>query len=120
MFRILKHFWPDIRKYKVVMTVMIIGIVIAVGSEMWMPFFIGRFADLIAAPYTRSPENLAALWQTVLFFAITYFIHWVFWRICDYAIIYFEANAMRDIENRAFQVLHGHSFRFFQESFTGS
>src|SRR6185295_18200696 len=120
MWNVLKHYWPVVRQYKLHVSIMLVGIIIAVGSEMAIPFFIREFANLIAFPFSAAAENFAALEKVLGLMVITYFIYWLFWRICDFVISDFEPKVMRDLEEMAFARILQHSFRFFQESFTGS
>lgn len=115
--KIFRHYLPEIKKYKGYLIVMILGMVMVTAVDLVIPFFLRGIVDLLAV---KSAENYHLILEILWKFLIVFVIYWIFWRLNDYMITRFESNSMRSLQERCFQMLQKHSFRFFTDSFTGS
>lgn len=115
--RILKHYLPEIKRYKSWLIAMTLGMITAVSTELIFPFFIREIVDLFATSPDDNYHKATDLLKNV---AIFFFIMWAAWRVNEYSITQFELKAMRDIDKRCFKTIQKHSFRFFTDNFTGS
>lgn len=96
---------------------MIIGLIIAVATDIAYPYLLGKLIDL----FSGGPEqNMQKVQEIFLLLVGVYIIMFITWRVIEYAITYFELQGMRDINMRCFQSIQKHSFQFFTNNFTGS
>jgi ATP-binding cassette subfamily B protein len=114
---ILKHYLPEIKKYKGWLIIMILGMLVVIATDLILPFFVREIVDLFA---TNAEENYQAAIRILWKIGITYFFMWIVWRINEYSITRFEVKGMRDIYRRCFKTIQKHAFRFFTDNFTGS
>lgn len=120
MKKLLKHYWPEIWKYKHLVIVMVLSLCITVAIEMSFPFLFRSIVDNMQASFLDTPENYAGLRTTLLYLAFAYGGMWLGWRINELCIVFFETRSMRDMEVRAFRAIESQSVKFFKETFTGS
>lgn len=118
MFRIFRHYRPEIRRHFWWLAGGVAAITGVVAANATIPFVFRRFAELLAsAPETDRVEEMGA---TILLFALLYASVWLCWRLFSICIVIFEARAMRDLDNRCFAAVQAHSLHFFENSFSGS
>jgi len=115
--RIFKHYFPEIKKHKNCLLAMLIGMLSVIAADLFLPFLLRDLSNLFAdSSLEKKAEAIHILWGIFWVFLVT----WIGWRINEYSIVRFEITAMRDLNNRCFQGIQNHSFRFFTDNFTGS
>ncbi len=118
--RVFRYYWPQIQKYKwsglAVFLLYGFGIIL---DNILNPYLYKEVIDLISH---SSPSAVLAveLMQIVLWIAAFSLGGFIFYRIGDYAIVYFQANVIREINNDSFRRLLQHSHQFFSDNFAGS
>lgn len=114
-----RHYWPEIKKYKWGLILMLLGMIAVVACEISTPYFIREFINTIGGSgFTTDGETNITRFLTYLGFI--YFGIWIFWRLNEFATTYFQLNVMRDLDDKAFRAIQNQSMRFFESSFTGS
>lgn len=120
MNHILKHYWPEVKKYWISLCIMLGGMLVVVIFNLYMPFLLRDFTDVISQSFEANTNQLSRIWDIVLMITLIEMVIWAAWRVNEYAIVHFQTNAMRDMENRCFKAIQVQSLRFFKNSFTGS
>lgn len=114
---ILRHYWPEIKKYKYWLFAMLIGLLCTILADLALPFFVREIIDLIAQGYQGDSEQA---WNIIKRIGVVFLVLGVAWRVNDYSIAGFEVRAMRDYYQRCFETVQKQSFQFFTDNFTGS
>lgn len=116
----LKYFWPHIKRYKKsnLLTFVSYGIAV-VGSGIATPLLYKRIIDVVSGAET--PEAVSGiLINTVLLLGAAVLLYNLFYRIADYAMVYAQSHALKDITDDAFRRVIRHSYEFFTNTFTGT
>jgi ATP-binding cassette subfamily B protein len=118
MKRILTHYGPEIRRQKWWFVLTVASITLATITTSVFPFLYGQLVDIIS----NEPDaaNIDRLTRLIWLFGIGYILNWCLYRVHDFAIIRFEAPAIRDLNKRVFKAIQEQSARFFEENFVGS
>ncbi len=95
------------------LAVILIGMFCGVSSDMVIPYIYKLIVDGMSANEAGNLFNLVYLASAVHLF------HWASWRISSYAVCDFQPRCMRSIMDECFEVIHNHSFDFFNNNFTG-
>lgn len=111
----IQFFWAAIKRHRLLAVCAFIAITLAVLSDMYWFYLFKDFINGLA-------ENVSetVLTQYVFFLFLIYLFSSVMWRVGGYSASTFEPKAMREITNCCFEVLHKHSFNFFNNQFVGS
>ena len=117
LIQVLKHFLPEIQRYKKYLVVMIIGMTFGVIFDIYMPYILGKYVNIINQSPEELKEQMISLLQHIV---LIYFGVWIVWRCIFYAIVQFESKSMRDINIRCFKVIQNQSFDFFSNEFSGA
>lgn len=114
-----QFFYQEAKKHKILLALMIFFLVFATVSSMaW--YVVGR--NFFAALSSNESKDLIvhSLIQTLLMIVFVEFLEWIGWRGFQQAVIHFEGKCMTNINNRCFDYLQQHSYRFFTNNFVGS
>ncbi|MBT4937411.1 ABC transporter ATP-binding protein, partial [Candidatus Peregrinibacteria bacterium] len=114
---VLKHFLPEIKKYKGWLVLMVFSMVCSSLPTFLVPMKMGEIIDLMG---NISIENYDKIISLFLIVAGIYIFMILAWRINEIAITRFETKGMRDISLRCFYAIQKHSTQFFENQFTGS
>jgi ABC-type multidrug transport system fused ATPase/permease subunit len=111
MFRIIRHFWPEIVAHKWWLFGCIITMVGIAFTNAIFPFILKDFANVLSL----DPDMISFESMNIVLFrlSIFYFCIWLLWRFFDVMIVFFESRGMRDLEVRCFQAMQSQSMRFF-------
>jgi len=108
-----QHAW----RYKLHMTVLIVGILTVIGIEIYQPFLYKRLFDQLAmATPDRANVLLGIVWL-IFFWGI---VRHILWRAILFVNNYFQPRIMSDLLNTCYEYLQHHSYNFFNSSFVGS
>lgn len=113
---VLSVFWKYAKQHWV--TACISGLFFVIASligDVITPIFLKRFIDAIQL-HAPIEATLHALWVLAAFSTVT----WASWRTGGMATMWFETQAMKEVQIDAFHYLLGHSHSFFSDNFTGS
>lgn len=116
--RVFRHYYAAARRHKWALLVNIIVPMLAVafGSILFRYYLAVLFAQLGQLDQYSS----AAIWGTFYVLLALIFAEVFFWRVNDYTFIRRQAKLLRDLEQRTFNKLLAHSYRFFSDNFAGS
>lgn len=110
-------FWQHSIKYKLAFTVIIVGVVLTVASDVIRPFLI---RDLFNSLATVTPNESEAIVRIIFMILGLSIIHNILWRIIGFTNNYFQARVMSDLLDTCYRYLHNHSIGFFDNNFVGS
>lgn len=118
--RLLRHYWKFARRYPISGILMLTtfggGVLL---SSVAIPLIYKMIID--AVENAVSPEAAAGtLLSIFLLYALLRTVEFACWRSGDFAMSYFESNALRDLANYAFRELLKHSYGFFSNQFAGA
>ncbi len=115
-------YWRHIKVYWPQITICTAGILIVIGVDIVLPIIFKRFFDQLAegVAHGKTDELAAEIRHTIWIIAAVMATGWGGWRLLMWMLAQFESNAMRDVTNSSFEYLHGHSTRFFSNSFAGA
>lgn len=118
--RVWRAYAPHLKTYKwYVVACFFFGTIAQISSVIIAPLLYKRIIDTIEiGPYTEAIGVI--LVGTFLGIAGSRITNWVAWRFYDYAVVYMQTRAMRDIAVSTFHTLSKHSYEFFTHRFTGS
>jgi ATP-binding cassette subfamily B protein len=105
------------KKYAWWVIVLVVSLICASSTELYRPILYKQFFDILAKGNLTNPADLFFIIFELLFLAI---LGWAFWRITVFANIYSAANIMTDLLNSCYKYLHGHSYDYFNNNFSGS
>lgn len=117
--RTIRFYWKHAKKFKLHLVVMLVVVIIAPTADLAAPYFFKLVFDLLAAEGLKSEIATQAI---ILILIATGFnlLNWIMWRISDYFVRRFQAQAMGNIANECFETMHNHSYNFFTSNFSGS
>lgn len=113
-------FWQHARKYKGLISLMLFSVVAMTAVYTAMPLYYQKFFDTLSVFSPGQGGALEKLTSILLFILLLQVTMWIFARISFFATAQFELRVMEDLANVCFVYLHGHSYRFFSNQFTGS
>lgn len=116
----IRFFAKHVRRYKVLAIILFITVVFATATEMIVPYFYKRFFDTLSVGSAFPEQVFGKLIFIIFIIAGVNMASWLCWRIFNFSASYFESWIMANISNECFQYLHGHSYNFFNNNFTGS
>ncbi|MDO8559974.1 MAG: ABC transporter ATP-binding protein [bacterium] len=112
-------FWRHARRYRALVTVMVIALVMAVVLETIIPLSYKRFFDVLADGNLQ-PSTAGLLISILLNILWLNIVAWGLWRVAVFGNNFFQPRVMADLANSCFAYLHGHSYGFFVSRFVGS
>ena len=117
---IIKYYWPHLKRYKKSSLLVFFSYGLGVvGGGIITPLLYKRIIDIVST--AGNPALVGdALIRTVLFLGLVIFLYNSFYRFGDYALVYSQSHALKDIADDAFQRIVRHSYEFFSNIFTGS
>lgn len=116
---ILKLFWKHVSPYSGRATFLLLLIVLAKTVDVFVPVFYKRFFDLLAGDAPTTDLRASLVW-TVLVILFMHLGAWVCWRVMALINNWFQPRVMTDLNQSAYEYLHGHSCKFFSNNFAGS
>ncbi|MFA6550505.1 MAG: ABC transporter transmembrane domain-containing protein, partial [Candidatus Gracilibacteria bacterium] len=115
----LSFFWKHVKKYKLIVSIIVLCIFIGISASMVTPFLYKNFFNIMVQ--SGDKEVLYKSLITIIFYVLGInIIEWIVWRVSGALNTYFQPKAISNILNECFEYLHGHSYSFFNDNFTGA
>jgi ABC-type multidrug transport system fused ATPase/permease subunit len=116
---VLLTYWVDARKYKAMIVGMVFFAILSSTAEVIVPLYYKRFFDVIGGKGILA-SSVALLLSTIGIIALFKIGGQLCWRVSIFIMSRFEARMMKDLSERAFVYLMGHSYQFFTDHFSGT
>jgi ATP-binding cassette subfamily B protein len=91
-----------------------------VSNSVIIPLFYKRIIDVISKGGADRMALSQSLFQSIFLIVSLLPIAWFFGRATQYVISKFQSSVIRDLHDFSFQKLHGHSYMFFADHFSGA
>ncbi|KKQ70644.1 MAG: hypothetical protein UT33_C0014G0013 [Candidatus Peregrinibacteria bacterium GW2011_GWC2_39_14] len=115
----LGFFWKHVKKYKLIASIIVLCIFIGISASMVTPFLYKNFFNIMVG--TGDKEVLYKSLITIIFYVLGInIVEWIVWRVSGALNTYFQPKIISNILNECFEYLHGHSYSFFNDNFTGA
>ena len=114
---ILSFLWPHIKPYKWYYAVMLMSPVIGSLYPFAYHYAIKLFVDIMAAENSISYSDIIF---PVILLLCSQLIMELAWRIADILELKAEPNVRRSLLLKSYDYVQHHSYRFFQDTFTGA
>ncbi len=108
-----QHAW----RYKLHLTIIVVGILVVTGIEIYQPFLYKRLIDQLVV---TTPASVGILLSTMWLIFVVGMVRHILWRILLFVNNYFQPRVMSDLLNTCYEYLQHHSYNFFNGSFVGS
>ena len=112
-------YWNHAKKYKALMIGMLVSMIAVIGLDLLQPYYFKLFFDALSSGGEKTGIAKTLIGILIIIVLIGC-VQWVFERVKNFSVAFFECKAMRDISNTSFEYLHRHSYRFFTDNFAGS
>jgi ATP-binding cassette, subfamily B, bacterial len=115
----LSFYWKHLKPVKLLATLNILGIIVGVIMAMTFPVLYKLIIDemTMTENLQDSVSNLMWILGAIL---IVDAVATLAWRVSGYSASTLQPRVMANVADECFEVLHKHSFRFFNNNFTGS
>ncbi len=115
------YIWPVVRKYKWQFYAIFFLYTFRVGlSAVIVPLFYKRIIDVISNGTVDRLTLSQALFHSIFLIAVVLVVAWIFGRTAQYFVSKFQSSVIKDLHDFSFQKLHGHSYTFFANNFSGA
>jgi len=117
----ISYIWPVVSKYKG----LFYSIFILHGARMLLPavitpIFYKRIIDVISTGGVDRALLSDALYKNIFFIIIILPIAWFLGRLVQHLLSKFQSAVIKDLHDFSFAKLHGHSYTFFADNFSGA
>ncbi len=116
----LKYFLKHAGHYKWLTATIFLFLAIASAAGMVWPIAFKQFFDILTMNPEPSDAAVSALISTLFLVMIVEGVEWIGWRVSAYLSNYFQPKVMANIANECFEYMHGHSYNFFNDNFSGA
>ena len=116
-YKVIRHYFLEIKKYKWLFLWMLLGIAVAKVSEAFQPLIMKYIVDIIAWETLTVSYSIMELFYFLVLIEVVW---WIGWRLLDFLIVPFQLKSMKHISERCFKTLQMQSFRFYSENFAWS
>lgn len=113
-------YWKHTLKYKWVLSLVVLGVVVGSVIAPITPLFYKSFFNILADNNANVNETFKSLIGVLIIIALLKLGNWICWRVVSVSAISLESTVMKDLNNYCFAYLHKHSFSYFNNNFTGS
>ncbi len=117
--RIFRFFYRHIKQYKLILFLMIVTVICAPIMSILVMYHYKLFFDVIVTQQDN-PEIVSLLMKIILTILGINMVQSVLWRTAGFLNDYFQPRVMTNIVNGCFDYLHGHSYDFFNNNFSGA
>lgn len=116
---VLRIFWRYTKGYRGVMLVIALFIIVAdLTNNVITPLYAKKVLDALTVG-DRSDQAIVQIMGLVMALIVTKGISWSMWRGMGFLTTYFQASALRDLQEQSFGYLMRHSYQFFSNAFAG-
>lgn len=110
-----RHVW----KYKIRAAFIALFIVIAVGSESVVPWYLKKFVDGLSNQ-TPGPAGFEYLLGIIIIIFAIRLVALIAWRVQGFITTDFQPRVMADLQTSSFSYVIDHSYKFYANNFAGS
>ena len=110
-----QFFWSSIKRHWPLASLAFVAMTFGTMFDMYFYYLFKDFINAITAG-----ESESVLLRIVLWIFLFQLLNVAMWRVGGYSASVFEPKAMKEITNHCFEVLHKHSYNFFNNQFVGS
>lgn len=107
-------------KYRLLTAAIFVFLIIGSVGDMVWPIIFKQFFDTFGSNPIPNDAAVFSLIRTLILLMIVEGITWIGWRVSAYLSNYFQPKVMANIENECFEYMHGHSYNFFNDNFSGA
>ncbi|GMU73957.1 MAG: ABC transporter ATP-binding protein [Candidatus Campbellbacteria bacterium] len=118
--RVLRVFWGYIRTHRVLLPLVLFGVTGASLTSVFIPVFLKRFFDVLAAPGGFSEALYATAFGALVWAVSLSVVRQLGWRAASLSVIALSTRVMRRTLADAYAYTARHAYSFFQDSFVGS
>lgn len=115
----LSFYWKHVKLVKWLAFFNIVGVLLGVSFSMIFPVLYKFIIDEMSSATSVEAAFPTLMWILAAV-AITDLLGTLSWRIAGYSASAMQPKVMASVADECFEVLHKHSFRFFNDNFTGS
>ncbi|MEK7140268.1 MAG: ABC transporter ATP-binding protein, partial [Patescibacteria group bacterium] len=117
----ISYIWPIITKYKwSFYGIFFLNAVRGILSAVIIPIFYKKIIDIISQTGVEKATQFQSLLDSIFLIAIFMPLAWFFGRTTQHFVSKFQSKVMKDLQDFSFQKLHGHSYTFFADNFSGA
>src|SRR3989338_1430334 len=117
----ISYIWPTVRNYKwQFYGIFFLHTIRMLLSNVINPLFYKRIVDIISDTGVSRALLSDALYRNLFFIAALLPTAWFFGRLTQYVVAKFQSSVIKDLHNFAFKKIHGHSYTFFSDQFSGA
>ncbi len=91
-----------------------------ITSTILSPIFYKNIINTVSNTGVDRISLSSSLYKNILFIIVLLPIGWVLGRTTQYIISNFQSKVIKDLHDFSFKKLHGHSYMFFADNFSGS
>jgi len=91
-----------------------------ISAAIVLPIFYKRIIDVISNSGTDRALLAHSLFQSIFLIIALLPVAWAFGRITQHLISKFQSSVIKDLHDFSFKKLHGHSYMFFADNFSGA
>lgn len=113
------HFWKSLIKYKGLVVLVMMSIVLASALDSVIPVFFKNFFNVLTSGDNKEIV-VKGLFSALLLIMLLKLSRWVFWRITIFILNFLESRVITDLYEICFSYLQHHSFLYFSNNFSGS
>ena len=122
-FDVVKLYLSQLAKFKVLISIMLVGIIVGNIIQVIVPLYYKKFFDIVgkaSADLTQAGMVTSQLERLIILILILHLINWLAYRFMSFCNTYLQAWIMASLKQHAFDYLLKHSYSFFTNNFTGS
>jgi ATP-binding cassette subfamily B protein len=112
-------YWQHSKKYPWKLFVIVLGMAIALFTELYAPFLYKNFFNILTQASGQISDYIS-LRNILVFILIINLINWIAYRTSHFFTNAFEVLVSQDLMTTCFNYLHQHSYNFFTNNFAGS
>jgi ATP-binding cassette subfamily B protein len=117
----ISYIWPVVRQYKWQFYGIFVLHALRVGlNVVATPIFYKRIIDVISKSGADRAAVSGPLFHNIFFLVAILPVAWFFGRATQFAVSKFQSTVIKKLHDFTFQKLHGHSYTFFADNFSGS
>ncbi len=113
----LRIYWQHMREYPWAVVFVIIGITIALSTELYRPLIYKQVIDSLVTDDRSDITYLLSLIYTLVAIGG---LNWLGWRMAMYGDIFLVSRVMTNLLNTCYSYIQNHSYSFFSNTFVGS
>lgn len=115
----IQFYGRHVKKHKLLLGALTVSLVFATILDMVWPIMVGNFFELLGSDKEKV-EIVDELIKILILLGVLEIVQWVFKRSFEYLNALFQVKNMAEIGQTCFNYLNGHSYKFFNNNFTGS